>query len=560
MAARGYTCWAPNQRGYKGSDKPKGVQEYAIEKLMDDVGNLIDASGKSETVLIAHDWGAVIAWHFAIRKIRPLEQLIIMNVPHPAVMSENMKKARRQILKSWYIFSFQIPWLPEFLMRLGGAKAVRGAFYNMAIDKSRFPDEVLDEYSKPVLEDKKALTGMINYYRAIVRGGARRQQALGFPDIETPTLMIWGEEDSALDKAMTYGTENVCKDFTIRYLPQVSHWVQQEAPEKVNAMMVAWLDGAPVRLLITMADGTDVGMDFDPDDADEIAEELKAAAQVEEMPEGQPKGRPSGMRGALYDLVEGRRFNNWIIGIILLNAAVLGLETSDDLMASDIGPVLLWSDKIMLGIFIIEIILRFIAHGWRFFLSAWHWFDLIIITIALVPAGEGMAVLRAFRVLRALRLVGRIPSMRLVVSALLHSLPGLGSTGAFMGLIFYIFAVMATTLFGDSHPQWFGTLGESAYSLFQIMTLESWSMGIVRPVMEVHPAAWAFFVPYVLITTFMVMNMVIAVLLDSMNAAKEERLRKMAEHAGPVPTTITMDHLYAEIRALRDELNSVKKN
>lgn len=245
LAALDYRAWAPDLRGYGGSDRPQGLHEYAIEKLMDDVAGLIDASGAKETVLVAHDWGGVIAWYFALRRIRPLSRLIIMNLPHPAIFERVMRTGWRQRLRSWYVLFFQIPWLPERLFRMRRASAVTEAFRGMAVDKSRFPEEVLDVYRRAALEPG-ALTAMINYYRALVRGGgARRQTSLGFPRIELPTLMIWGEQDSALGKELTYGTEAFVPDLTLKYLPHASHWVQQDAPDDVNAILREWLGGTP---------------------------------------------------------------------------------------------------------------------------------------------------------------------------------------------------------------------------------------------------------------------------------------------------------------------------
>jgi len=241
LAEQGWRAWAPDMRGYGGSDRPQGIDAYAIEKLMDDVAGLIDASGAKETMLIAHDWGGVIAWYFALRKIRPLSRLVAMNLPHPAVFDRVLRDGWRQRLRSWYVLFFQIPWLPEAVFRMRRASAVTEAFRGMAVDKSRFPEEVLDVYRRAALEPG-ALTAMINYYRALVRGGgARRQRSLGFPRIETPTLMVWGEQDSALGKELTYGTEAYVPNLTIRYLPNASHWVQQDAPEEVNAILREWL-------------------------------------------------------------------------------------------------------------------------------------------------------------------------------------------------------------------------------------------------------------------------------------------------------------------------------
>lgn len=240
LASLGYRVWAPDLRGYGESDRPTRLEDYAIERLLEDVANLIDASGARETVLLAHDWGAVIAWYFALRKIRPLSRLVILNVPHPAPAARELRRWR-QIRRSWYAAFFQIPWLPDRLLAAGGARAVGQAIRRSACDPSRFPEEVLDVYRRAA-STPGATTAMLNYYRALVRGGGgRRQERLGFPVIETPTLMIWGEEDVALTKETTYGTEDYVRDLTLHYLPGVSHWVQQEQPERVNAILAAWL-------------------------------------------------------------------------------------------------------------------------------------------------------------------------------------------------------------------------------------------------------------------------------------------------------------------------------
>lgn len=207
-----------------------------------------------------------------------------------------------------------------------------------------------------------------------------------------------------------------------------------------------------------------------------------------------------------------------IMAVILFNAAILGFETSDAAMAVA-GPLIGTLDTICLIIFVLELLAKLYAQGLRFFRDGWNVFDFLIIAISLVPAGEGLTILRALRILRLLRVVSVAPALRRVVEGFVTALPGMASVFLLMGIIFYIASVMATSLFGDTFPQWFGTLGKSAYSLFQIMTLESWSMGIVRPVMEQHPAAWAFFVPFILVTTFAVVNLVVGLIVNSMQDA-----------------------------------------
>ncbi len=245
LAELGYRCWAPDLRGYGGTERPQHVGDYAIEILMEDVAGLIDASGAISTVLVAHDWGAILAWYFAMRRMRPLQRLVIMNVPHPGVMEREIRKPR-QLLRSWYAFLFQIPRLPEWLLSRDDCRPIGEAFRASAIDKSRFPEEVLQVYREQARQPG-ALTAMLNYYRALLRGGGgQRQRRLGYPSITTPTLMIWGEQDIALCKETTYGTDAYVEDLTLRYLPNVSHWVQQEAPEQVNAILVSWLRNQPV--------------------------------------------------------------------------------------------------------------------------------------------------------------------------------------------------------------------------------------------------------------------------------------------------------------------------
>ena len=256
-------------------------------------------------------------------------------------------------------------------------------------------------------------------------------------------------------------------------------------------------------------------------------------------------------RGRLAALAEDSRFQRAIIVLIVVNAIILGLETSPAIMASA-GPVLVALDHVVLAIFVAELAIRIGAYGRSFFRDPWSIFDFVVVGLALAPSTENFSVLRALRVLRVLRLVTAVPQMRRVVGGLLSALPGLGSVVAILALIFYVAAVMATQLFGGDFPQWFGTLWKSLYSLFQIMTLESWSMGIVRPVMEVHPHAWAFFVPFILIATFTMLNLFIAVVVSAMQSYRDMEAGHVeashSEHA----------ELLAEVRALRADLQALK--
>ncbi|MGI3170398.1 ion transporter [Pseudooceanicola sp. C21-150M6] len=226
-------------------------------------------------------------------------------------------------------------------------------------------------------------------------------------------------------------------------------------------------------------------------------------------------------RQRLNDVLDRAATRNFITGVILFNAVVLGVETSDTAMAQAGGLIVLL-DRICLAIFTIEIAAKIYARGPAFFRNGWNIFDFVIVGVALIPAAQGLSVLRAMRILRLFRIVSVAPTLRRVVEGFVSALPGMASVFLLMALIFYIAAVMATKLFGDAFPDWFGTILDSAYTLFQIMTLESWSMGIVRPVMEVHPYAWTFFVPFILVTTFAVVNLIVGLIVNSMQEAHAE--------------------------------------
>ena len=227
-------------------------------------------------------------------------------------------------------------------------------------------------------------------------------------------------------------------------------------------------------------------------------------------------------------LVESKLFERFIITVIVVNAIGLGIETSPWAM-SHIGGIVHLLDTIALGIFVVELGIKFFAYRLAFFKNGWNIFDLIIVSVALVPASQQFSVLRALRILRALRLISVVPSMRRVIMGLFQAIPSIGTVIVMLLLLFYISGVMATKLFGESFPEWFGNLGASLYSLFQIMTLESWSMGIVRPVMEVYPYAWVFFVPFILMTSFIVLNLFIGVIVNAMSEVADEEAHSERE-------------------------------
>ena len=234
LAELGFRVWAVNQRGYGRSSRPDGVAAYALRHLVADVAGLIDASGAQHVSLIGHDWGAMVAWCFAIAQVRPLQRLVILNVPHPLCFRAALKHWRQR-RKSWYIGLFQLPVVPERLLAARGGEAVRRMFRGLAIS----PD-VVDVYASQIAEPGAA-TAMLNWYRAMRLGGS--MPALD-RRIEVPTLVIWGERDVALDVICLDGTDRYVADLRIERLSGVSHWVQQDAPERVNALLRGFLTSA----------------------------------------------------------------------------------------------------------------------------------------------------------------------------------------------------------------------------------------------------------------------------------------------------------------------------
>jgi voltage-gated sodium channel len=254
--------------------------------------------------------------------------------------------------------------------------------------------------------------------------------------------------------------------------------------------------------------------------------------------------------------IEQPRIQNAIIALILVNAALLGLETSPGAMAAA-GGLIVALDQIILAVFVVEIGLRLYAHRTAFWRDPWSVFDFVVVAIALVPATGPLAVLRSLRVLRVLRLLTMVPSMRRVVGALLAAIPGLGSIALVLLIIYYVFAVIATKLFAAAYPEWFGDIGRSLYTLFQIMTLESWSMGIARPVMENFPYAWTLFVPFILVATFTMLNLFIAIIVNAMQTYSEAE-HHAAKQTLEDPREQNATKLHAEMRCLREEIGELK--
>lgn len=272
----------------------------------------------------------------------------------------------------------------------------------------------------------------------------------------------------------------------------------------------------------------------------------------------------SSARARLGEWIEGRGPREFIIGVIVLNAAIIGLQTSDSVVAS-VGPLLSTINAIAVGIFVVEISLKLIAFGPRFFRSGWNVFDFLVVGIALIPATGSFEVLRSLRILRVLRLVSQAEHLRKIVESLGRALPGIGWTAFLLLLIFYIFGVMGTQLFGERFPEFFGGVGSSMFSLFQVMTLESWSMAIARPVLEVYPLAWLYFVPFILIASFMVLNLFIAIIVsatqslhdDEVDARSDAMMDEIQAIRSRLDELHTLNERLEEVRELRAEVDAL---
>jgi len=255
--------------------------------------------------------------------------------------------------------------------------------------------------------------------------------------------------------------------------------------------------------------------------------------------------------------IESTAVTQFIIAVILVNAIMLGLETSVTFV-QHYGRILEILDQFILSVFVIEITLKLYAYGWRFFKRGWNVFDFMIVAIALIPSAGIFSVLRVLRVLRILRLISVVPQLRFIVESLLKALPGIGSIFILLSILYYIFAVIATQLFGPQFPEWFGSLAQSMYTLFEIMTLEGWS-DMARTIMEQFPYAWLFFVLFILIATFTMLNLFVAIIIDTMQTLHEHgKIEKPSE--GETGSSQELDRLRQENWALQEEIKALKRH
>lgn len=254
----------------------------------------------------------------------------------------------------------------------------------------------------------------------------------------------------------------------------------------------------------------------------------------------------------LARVLKDPRTERAVLGLIVFNAVTLGLETSPAVMERH-GPLLHALDRAVLAVFVVELAARMLVHRLAFFRDPWSLFDLAVVGIALVPATGSLSVLRALRILRVLRLVTAVPALKRVVGGLVAALPGMGSIMLLLLLIFYVFSVMAAKLFAETKPELFGNLGAAAYTLFQVMTFDDWSAGIVKPLMNEHPWAWLFFVVFILLSTFMVLNLFIGVVVSALDEETAKDAPKLTHPAG------SEERILAELAALRAEVKALRE-
>jgi epoxide hydrolase 4 len=240
VLAQHYTVVAPDLRGYNESDKPPRVKDYRISHLVEDVAGMIESFGEQRAIVAGHDWGGAIAWALALTRPEMVEKLIALNIPHPRMFVQHLLTNPRQLARSWYVFFFQLPWLPEFALRASNFRAIEETFRSSTATPSLLSPDVTMQYTSAIAKPG-ALTAALNYYRAAGRYGIL-SQLNSQTVVSQPTLLIWGEQDIALGKELTHGLERYAPDLTVRYLPDASHWVQQDRPERVNQYILDFLN------------------------------------------------------------------------------------------------------------------------------------------------------------------------------------------------------------------------------------------------------------------------------------------------------------------------------
>lgn len=265
------------------------------------------------------------------------------------------------------------------------------------------------------------------------------------------------------------------------------------------------------------------------------------------------------LREKLKILIESATFTKVIVALILINAVTLGLETGDSIR-TQYGEILRLIDAVILGVFAMEMLTKLYVYRLCFFRSGWNIFDLIIVTISLLPASGPLAILRALRIFRVMRLFSIVPQMRFVITGLLRALPGMASVVGVIAIIFYICSVVVTKIFGQTGDPaleaLFGDLGKSMFTLFQLMTLENWVKGIVEPAMALHPWSWIIFIPFIIITTFAILNLFIGVIVEAMQNVHAEEQRRLLP--GDPEKEVTLEDIQAEIRNLRAEIRDLQ--
>lgn len=244
FAEKGFRVIVPDLRGFNLSEKPKNISDYAMENVRADIAQLMDKLNIEKANITGHDWGGAVAWHLATHYPNKVDKLAILNSPHPSIFYKHLKSDTSQLLKSWYMLFFQIPFLPEFFINLNLKQFFKNALRGWAINKNAFTDEDLNKYVE-AYKQKGALKASINYYRAGLRfSNAKKSKG---KKVQAPTLLIWGENDKALGKELTVGTENYINNtFELKLIPNCSHWVQQDEPEKVNEYLFDFFKTSPI--------------------------------------------------------------------------------------------------------------------------------------------------------------------------------------------------------------------------------------------------------------------------------------------------------------------------